>query len=447
MSRYIGDALGPYRAFRAASRLFATPAAVVWPTNAGQVYRILRYAQRYELPVVPYGGGSGVSGAASPIEAGVILSLDRMNGISDVSSNDRTARFQAGVILEDAANSLHGAGMVLGHDPWSRPIATVGGAISTDGVGYTAARHGSMGDQVLGVEAVLADGEIIRTRSTAKPTNGIPLDRLLVGSEGTLGVITEATIRAFPQPEERLLAAIDFPNFEAGFRAICELYSEGVRPAMIDFGTESESVGEATGSEEATLYISFEGFHEDVLTHWNRALDVCQRFEGQKGSRAEANRFWKTRHSAGERYKKNVLESGDPASARRDAASYRMDYLHIALPVSKVLDYRRQCMLMFAERGVWVREWSIWAQPEYFSFLIAQEESAGSESAQEMGSVVDEVLTLAQDLGGSMEYCHGVGLKLSHLVEAEHGAGLQAMQRIKRSVDPNNILNPGKLLG
>ena len=260
MSRYIGDALGPYRAFSAASRLFASPCVVVWPSSTQQVSHILRYAQRSSIPVVPYGGGSGVFGAATAIQDGIVMSLDRMNSIIELSRRDLAARFQAGVVLEDAAQALHGSGMVLGHDPWSRPIATVGGAISTDGMGYTAARYGSMGDQVLGVEAVLADGEIIQTRATQKPTNGLSLNHLLIGTEGTIGVITEATLRAYPQPEERLIAGIDFPTFEAGFHAICRLYEEGVRPTMVDFGTESPHEDQSTNGEEATLYISFEGF-------------------------------------------------------------------------------------------------------------------------------------------------------------------------------------------
>ena len=309
MSRYIGDALGPYRAFSAASRLFALPCVVVWPSNTQQVSKILRYAQQSSVPVVPYGGGSGVFGAAAAIQDGIVMSLDGMNKVIDVSSRDQAARFQAGVVLEDAARVLDGAGLLLGHDPWSRPIATIGGAISTDGVGYTAARYGSMGDQVLGIEAVLADGEIIQTRATAKPTNGLSLNHLLIGSEGTIGVITEATLRTYPQPEKRLVAGVDFPNFDAGFQAVCRLYEEGVRPTMVDFGTESASDSRSTSDEEATLYISFEGFREDVEVQWSRTLSICQRYDGREGSREEAERFWRTRHSPGERYKRNVLES------------------------------------------------------------------------------------------------------------------------------------------
>ena len=446
MSRYVGDALGSFRAHRFASRLNATPKAVVWPSSTQQVSHILRYAQKNQVPVVPYGGGSGVFGAASPIEDGIVLSLDRMNAVLNVSSVDFTACFQSGVVLEDAAQSLNGASMLLGHDPWSRPIATVGGAISTDGVGYTAARHGSMGEQVLGIEAVLADGEIIRTRASEKSTNGLS-NHLLIGAEGTFGIVTEATLRVFPQPEERLVAGVDFSTFEAGFEAICRLYAEGVRPTMIDFGTESNTNAQAESNDTATLYIAFEGFKEDVQAQWARALDICRRYDGRQGSREESAQFWNTRHAPGERYKRNVLESSDPAKARRGASSLRIDYLHVALPISRVLEYRRACMRLFADNGIHVREWSVWARPEFFSFLIVQERDEDSTASLDMGRIVDEVLTLAQQLGGSMEYCHGVGLKLAHLMEAEHGSGMDVMRRIKRTVDPGNILNPGKLLG
>ena len=447
MSRYRGDALGPFRAFQAGERLNAVPHVVVWPQGSLQVSRVLRYAQQQQVPVVPYGGGTGVFGAAAPIKDCIILSLDRMSDVLGLSTQDFTGTFQPGVVLSNAASALRGTRMLLGHDPWSRPIATVGGAISTDGVGYTAARHGSMGDQVLGIEAVLADGEIVRTRASAKPTNGFPLDRLLIGTEGTFGVITEATIRTFPLPEKRVIACVEFPTFEAGFQAICSLYAEQVRPSMIDYGTESDSAPSPMDGEDATLYISFEGFKEDVEAQWNRALIICQRYDGMEGSQEEAIRFWKTRHDSGERYRRNVLETQDPAGARQGSSSFRMDYLHVSLPVSQVLEYRRHCKRLFADRGIVVREWSIWAHPEFFSFLIEEGVDEGRETSPELGQVVDEVLTLAQQMGGSMEYCHGVGMKLAHLVAAEHGSGLDVMRRLKRSVDPSNILNPGKLLG
>ena len=445
LDRFAGDALGVYRAFQAGSRMFAIPGVVVWPTSTEEISRILRFAHRHQVPVVPYGQGTGVMGAATAIDGCIVLSLQKMTSIIDVSKEDLTARLQPGVVLEDAASALDKSALILGHDPWSRPVATVGGAISTNGVGYTAAKYGTMGEQVLGLEVVLADGEIIRTRAMPKSSSGPSLENLFIGSEGTLGVIAEATIRAFPMPEKRLLRGIVFPDFESGFKAVAQLYVEDVRPAMIDYGEEFWDGGQPERSD-ATLYLAFEGFKESVRAHDERAREICYGLGGRDGDEADVQCFWKERHASGENYRRRVLEDPIPGEARRRLSSYRMDYLHVALPVSQVLEYRRRCQELLEERCIIVREWSLWGRPEFFSFLIVEEGDEGDEISAAMGDTVDKVLTLAQEMGGSMEYCHGVGIKLAHLMDNEMGAGMDVVRKIKKALDPKNILNPGKLV-
>ncbi|MDP6421218.1 MAG: FAD-binding oxidoreductase [SAR202 cluster bacterium] len=441
--RFGGDALGAYRAFRATSQLDSRAAAVAWPTDSGQVTGLLRYANSNRIPVVPYGAGTGVMGAAVSADGAIVLNLQRMNNILDVSAGDFTARTQPGVILEDAHAAMKSEGLRLGHDPWSRPIATVGGAISTDGVGYTAAAHGPMGDQVLGLEVVLADGETIRTRAVPKSSYGPSLERLFIGSEGTLGVITEATIKAFRRPESRVMRSFVFPEFEAGFEAIVAMQAEGVSPAVMDYGDEPAG----GGAPEATLYVSFEGFAAHVETHVAQAESVCTRHDGRDGEPGEVEQYWRTRHSSAERYREEVLNSPDPAARRLRRSSYRMDYLHMALPISQVLEYRRRCALILEERDIGVREWSVWGRPEFFSMLIVDERGSDAPESRNMEQTIDAVLTLAQDMGGTMEYCHGIGLKLAHLTPAELGSGYKPARDIKAALDPNGILNPGKLLG
>ena len=444
IDRYSGDALGVYRAFGGAHRLLAKPSVLTWPSDSLQVSQVLRFAQRQQVPVVPYGGGTGVMGAATPSDGCIVLNLQRMNTVLDISKEDLTARVQAGTILETVAAALNGSDLVFGHDPWSRPIATVGGAISTNGVGYTAAEHGSMGQQVLGLEVVLADGEVIRTRNVPKPSYGPSLNHLFIGSEGTLGVITEATLRAFPRPEKRVSREIVFPDFESGFRAVSKLYAEGVRPTVVDFGDELWSE-EPSESREATLYLAFEGFSQGVDAQYSRASDICHTLGGRDGDQQEAKIFWDTRHASADRYRQQVLESSDPGKARRRSLGYKMDYLHVALPVSQVLEYRRRCQKILADHRVVVREWSLWGRPEFLSFLIVEGEGAKEPNSVPMAVTVDEVLTLAQEMGGTMEYCHGVGIKLAHLMDREMGAGMAVLRRLKGALDPNNILNPGKL--
>ena len=445
LDRFGGDALGSYRALRASPSLKARPSVIVWPVGAEQVSAVLKLASRQQVPVVPYGGGTGVMGAATPADACIVLNLQRMSSVLGVSGEDMTAGFQAGVLLDDASSFMEAAGLVLGHDPWSRPIATVGGAISTDGVGYTAAKYGSMGDQVLGLQAVLASGEIVRTRDVPNAIMGQSLNRLLIGSEGTFGVITEATMRAFPRPGKRLLRSVVFPDFESGFAAVRRLYAEGVRPSMIDYGEESWPAEPNEGGE-ATLYVAFEGFDADVEAHYRRARNVWRSLRGVEAEEAEARRFWETRHAWGERYRRDVLESRDPGRARQQR-TYRMDYIHVSLPSSRVLDYRAQCERILASHRVIVREWSLWARPEFFSFLVVDEDDGDAKATDAMADAADKVLMLAQDMGGTMEYCHGVGVKLAHLMDRELGDGMAVLRRLKKALDPAGILNPGKLAG
>ncbi len=443
LARFGGDALGAYRAFRAASLLDGRAAVVAWPTDSAKVARLLRYANSNRMPVVPYGGGTGVMGAAISADGAIVLNMQRMNSVLDVSGADLTAGLQPGVILEDAHVAMKGEGLRLGHDPWSRPIATVGGAISTDGVGYTAAAHGPMGDQVLGLEVVLADGETIRTRAVPKGSYGPSLDRLFIGSEGTLGVVTEATVRAFKRPESRAMRSFVFPEFEAGFEAIVAMQTEGVAPAVLDYGDEPAT----DDAPEATLYVSFEGFPGHVRAHVAQAESICAKHGSRDGEPGEVEQYWRTRHSSAERYRDEVLNSPDPAARRRRPSSYRMDYLHMALPISQVLEYRRRCASILEKRNIGVREWSVWGRPEFFSMLIIDDRGSDDPDSRHMEQTVDAVLALAQDMGGTMEYCHGVGVKLAHLAPAELASGYKTARDIKAALYPNGILNPGKLLG
>jgi alkyldihydroxyacetonephosphate synthase len=302
-----------------------------------------------------------------------------------------------------------------------------------------------MGEQVLGMEAVMPDGEVIRTKGVPKPASGPDLNHLLIGSEGTFGIVTEATLRAFPRAERRTPVSFDFPGFEYGFSAVVDMQREGLRPTMIDYGEDIWEDGEA--KEPATVYLVFDGFAKDVETQVEHAASVCARHSGTPGDPAEMEHFWKFRHDSADNYRKNVLDSPSPNEARKRRSAYRMDYLHVALPVSQVLDYRRRCQLILEGYAVRVREWSLWARPEFFSFLIGEAEDAAASDSSNMGELVDRVLTLAQDMGGTMEYCHGVGLKLSHLVERESGGNLAVIRKLKAAIDPGNILNPGKLTG
>ena len=232
----------------------AAPLCSVTPVSTAEVQRIVRLANAERLSIVPFGGGSGLMGGALSIRPSIVLDLRRMNDIGAVDGEARSVRAEAGVVLEALDHRLNQAGYILGHDPWTVPVATVGGAISTNSVGYRAGVYGSMGDQVLGLEAVAPSGEIFRTRAVAKHSAGIDLNSLLIGGEGCFGVITAATLRIFPKPEVQLLSGYLFSAFESGYRAIQKMFQRRLRPAMLDFGDNEEN-----HERGAVLYLLFEG--------------------------------------------------------------------------------------------------------------------------------------------------------------------------------------------
>lgn len=413
----------------------ALPCCAVMPQSTDEVQRLVRFANAEKIPMLPYGGGSGLMGGALSIGPCMLLDLRGMNRILDVDTESRSARVQAGVVLEALDQRLADSGFMLGHDPWTVPVATVGGAISTDSVGYRAGAYGSMGDQVLGLEAVLPNGEILRTRAVAKSSAGLNLNALLIGGEGCFGIITEATVRIFPAPEKRAIQALRFASFEIGYGAIQEMFRRRLRPALLDFG---DSGAKYDGG--AVLYLAFEGNREIVDSEARLASGVCQRHGATDLPNDEAERFWRERHSIARRFMRNRRER-----RQRGRDGVFRDWIHVALPPAKVLPFRAAAQELIRERGVELQESGLWIEPGLFSMPLAIAENEAGDAQLRLEQTIEALLRLVQSMGGSMEYTHGVGVKLAPLMAEEHGYGLEVMRQIKQTLDPNGILNPGKM--
>ncbi|MBI2888095.1 MAG: FAD-binding oxidoreductase [Chloroflexi bacterium] len=446
LRRYASDALRPSRAFPGVETLVSRPQWVARPRNVPEVQGLVRLANEAQVPLIPFGGGSGLMGGALSPCGGIVVDLKGLDRVRRISPEDRTATAEAGVVLQRLEEQLNPAGLMLGHDPWTLPVATVGGAISTNSLGYRGAQYGSMGQQVLGIEAVLPTGEVVQTRAVPKSSTGVSLHQLFIGAEGCLGLVTAATLQVFPLPEHRVLQAVDFPSFEAGFGVIQEMFSRGLVPALVELGEEFETaLPPGWGRQRhvaggAQLFLAFEGIREIAQAQARLARRVWQRAGGARRDPRIARRFWERRHDAAERYLRHIQEAG-VAPYLQPWQPPVVDYLHVALPASQVLEYRRRSLALAAAAGLQVRECGLWNRPELFSLVVVDAEGPTGR----LGQGMDALLALAQDLGGSMEYCHGVGVRLAHLMEREHGAGLTALRRIKHALDPQGILNPGKL--
>ena len=196
--------------------------------------------------------------------------------------------------------------------------------------------------------------------------------------------------------------------------------------------------------EGIRLHLLFEGYKEGVAADVQRTKDIAARFAGRDIGPGPTMEYWRDRRRSADRYKAEAL--GRPRSVRWDRWGGRsFDYLHIAMPISKVLDYRKRCDQIMEGTGVRVSEYSLWSRPELFSMLLRADTGDMATFRDNMGQVVEQVLTLAQDMGGIMEYCHGVGVKLNHLLARELGVSHDVIREMKQTLDPANIMNPGKL--
>jgi FAD/FMN-containing dehydrogenase len=411
------------------------PVAAVRPISTDEVSRIVEFANRENIALVPFGGGSGLMGGALSIRPNLVVDLRAMNRILEIDTESRFARVQAGLVLERLDQELNEAGFILGHDPWTVPVATVGGAISTNSVGYRAGIYGSMGEQVLGLEAVLPNGAILRTRAVSKHSAGIQLNSLLIGGEGCFGIITEATIKIFPRPTARLFSGYLFASFEQGYAAIQTMFHERLRPAMLDFGDDQDR-----HEPGALLYMVFEGHAAMVPLEERLANDICAAHGGKPLPREEPEKFWHGRHEIARRFMHNRRQRRE-----RGRDGFYRDWIHVALPASKVLPFRRAAQQVIERRGVRLQESGLWVQPELFSMRLGADESDMPDAQLALEDTIEELLRLTQTMGGSMEYTHGVGVKLAPLMGEEHGYGLEVMRRLKGLLDPNRIMNPGKM--
>jgi FAD/FMN-containing dehydrogenase len=417
-----------------------TPLAVARPATAAQTAALLRLASDAAVPVVPYGAGTGLMGGARSDQPGLVLDTVRLNTI-EVQPADRLVWAGAGAILADVDAALQPHGLCLGHDPWTFPVASVGGTLSTNGLGYKGGRYGGMGDQALALEVALADGTLFRTRAVRRHSAGPNLARLFIGAEGTLGVITAVALQAHPLPEAQDLRAFNFDTFDQGFAAVDAIAGLGLRPSLLDYGEEHASPWPELAPREdepPLLYLGFEGLREEVEFSMHRALALIQANGGRDLPPHQAESFWQRRHVVAQRFAR-----GKPRERYVRSPDVAYDYLHVALPPSRVLAFRDLCHAEAEHAAVALLECGLWTAPDFFSAVFALPLDRGGH--ERLGSVIDTLLSACQDLGGSMEYVHGAGSRLAHLMPREHGDALEVMRRIKAALDPEGILNPDKL--
>jgi D-lactate dehydrogenase (cytochrome) len=418
----------------------AAPDVVCFPHSTDEVAAILAISARRQVPVVPFGAGTSLEGHVNAIRGGICLDLREMNRVVRVSAEDLDATVEAGVTRLQLNKALNNTGLTFPVDPGAD--ATIGGMAATRASGTTAVRYGTMRENVLGLTVVLADGSIVTTGTRArKSAAGYDLTRLFVGSEGTLGVITEVTLRLHPLPEAVSAATCAFDSIQGAVETVIATIQLGVPVARIELldDVQMDAVNRYSKTSYPVAPTLFFEFHSDSERHVADQSEAVQALALERGGRdftwathlEDRERLWQARHHA--LYAALALRPG--------AKGWTTD---VCVPISRlaecIVETKKDnvgapfpiCLVGHAGDG-------------NFHLIYVLDPESASERA-EAGRLNERMVTRALAMGGTCTGEHGVGLGKMKYLEAEHGPALEIMRTIKRALDPDNRMNPGKMI-
>jgi len=416
------------------------PDAVAFPQTTDEVAKIVAACARARVPVIPFGIGSSLEGHVNAVHGGITIDLTQMTRVLRLSVEDLDVTVEAGLTHRKLNDHLKNTGLMFPVDPGAD--ATLGGMTATRASGTTAVRYGTMKDNVLGVTVVLADGRVVRTGGRArKSSSGYDLTRLFVGSEGTLGVITEITLRLFGRPEAVAAAVCPFATMEGAAQTVITTIQLGIPVARIEIIDEQQldlvnRYSKTNYPLAPTLFFEFHGISQKAVDEHSEAVQEIAKDNGALDFRhastpEERGTLWQARH--------NVLYA--TVASRPGAKPWTSD---VCVPISRL----SECILETQDdlrRSEIVAPLVGHAGDGNFH-LIFMVDTDDAMELERVNAANSRLVERALRLGGTCTGEHGVGFgKLPYLQE-EHGDALDTMRAIKRALDPYNLMNPGKLV-
>ncbi|MDO8774480.1 MAG: FAD-linked oxidase C-terminal domain-containing protein [Burkholderiaceae bacterium] len=415
------------------------PAAVVFAESTQDVADAVKLASDYSVPVIPFGVGSSLEGHLLAVQGGISIDVSRMNQVLSINAEDLTVTVQPGVTRKQLNEAVKSTGLFFPIDPGAD--ATLGGMSATRASGTNAVRYGTMRENVLALEVVTASGDIIRTGTRAKKSSaGYDLTRLLVGSEGTLGVITEVTVKLYPLPEAISAAICSFPSIEAAVRSTIQIIQMGIpiaRVELIDNNTVRmvNAYAKLGLREEPLLLMEFHGSPTGVKEQAELVQEIASEFGGNAFEWAttpeERTRLWTARHNA-------------YFAAIQSKPGCRAISTDTCVPISRLADCLLDSVAEADASGIpYFLVGHVGDGNFHFGYLIDPNKPEERDIAEQLNHAL---VTRALRLEGTCTGEHGVGLHKMDFLVSETGAGAVDMMRtIKRALDPKNIMNPGKI--
>ena len=421
------------------------PQVVAEPNNTGVVSQILKWANEHGVPVTPAGALTGLSGGALPVHGGIALSTRRMDRILSVDEMNHQVRVQPGVIVQQLQEEVQAKGLFYAVDPASRGTCTIGGNIAENSGGPRAVKYGVTKDWVLNLEVVLSDGSVIKTgANTLKNSTGYNLTALMVGSEGTLGIVTEATLKLLPWPSHNALMLVPFKKAENACRAVAEIFRKGAQPSALEFMERSaiELAQSFTGDYSleleretmAHLLIEVDAFrHADLMPKVERILPAIEACGGGEplfaDDEAAKNKLWKLRRSVGEAVKaKSTYKEEDTVVPRGTLP----DLLRAVKVIGNEFGFESICYGHAGDGNLHVN--------------ILKQDISDERWEQELPSAIRLIFEEVMSLGGTISGEHGIGLVQKPFMDlAFSKRALQLQREVKKVFDPKGTLNPGKI--
>jgi len=413
---------------------------IVWPSSTEQVSAVVRYANERAIPVVPWSGGSSLEGNPVPIYGGILMAMYRMKAILELREQDLQVVVQPGIVYDDLNNQLGKKGLFFPPAPGSSDVATIGGMVSNNSSGMRAVKYGVTRNYVLKLKVVLADGSIITIGSNAKKTSsGYDLIGLFVGSEGTLGIVTEITLRLIGLPEKIAAVVASFESLRNATEVVYDSISGGLDPSAIEI-LDTATI-KATNQQQnlslretPTLFVEFHGNEAAIEEQIDYLREICEDHDcldfEQATNTDERIKLWVARKEARESIKNShpgtTMISGD-----------------VCVPMSKFADMVDFVHDLGEKEGLIIYAFGHAGDGNLHTEAIVHREVAGEyvRALQATAAIVNRAL----EMGGTSTGEHGVGLGKRQFMQREHGASLEVMRTIKKALDPKGILNPGKI--
>jgi alkyldihydroxyacetonephosphate synthase len=421
------------------------PDFIVHPGSAAEIGRVMQVAAIYGRPVVPWGGGSGSQGGAAPLYGGIILDTKRLNRILEIDEQSLVVRAQTGIIGTTLEWELNERGLTLPHYPASANCATLGGYLAARGSGVISTKYGKAEDMVLSIEVVLPNGALVRTLPVPSHATGPGLLQLFVGSEGTLGVITEATMRIERLPEARLLRGVLFKDLHAALEAGRRIMTGRLQPCVLrlyDQASTTSMLKRVLGleAEGACFIMGFDGWAEIAAAQEARAMVICAQLGGDDLGRAPGEHWWEHRYDF--YYPPLALTLPKLYGTIETVCTYdKIEALYYAkkrLIEEGFADWNARYLAHFSH-------WFPWGVMVYDRFVIDEPPRDPGVALRLHNRIWTAAARTSMEHGGVLNEHHGIGWKLGRLMREQHGAAWPVLEGVKALLDPHNIMNPGKL--